>query len=229
MARILVNVEGETEETFVNALLAPHLLAYGHYVSARKMGNGRARAKRGGVTPWLPARHDIVLHLKQDPNLYVTTMVDYYAMPAGEDVGWPGRSAARALAFANKAPHIVAAISADVAGTMGSAHIHGRFIPFVLMHEFEALLFSDPAGFAEGIERKELAPKFQAIRDAFGSPEEINDSPHTSPSHRIKDFLGENYQKEFLGNLAALHIGLDTMRAACPLLNAWVATLEALP
>ena len=36
MARLLVHVEGETEETFVDAALKPHLIRYGYtQVSAR--------------------------------------------------------------------------------------------------------------------------------------------------------------------------------------------------
>ena len=49
MKRLLVHVEGQTEETFVNELLAPHLLARGYSpVSARLMGNARLRERRGG-------------------------------------------------------------------------------------------------------------------------------------------------------------------------------------
>ena len=36
-----------------------------------------------------------------------------------------------------------------------------RFIPYVQMHEFEGLLFSNPKDFAIGIVRKELEVKLQ--------------------------------------------------------------------
>src|SRR5256885_1583241 len=49
MARLLIHVEGETEETFVNEVLAPHLLSFGYEsVSARLIGNARQRDRRGG-------------------------------------------------------------------------------------------------------------------------------------------------------------------------------------
>lgn len=52
MTRLLVHVEGQTEEQFVNKLLAPHLQDHGYSsVSARLIGNARQRGKRGGVRP----------------------------------------------------------------------------------------------------------------------------------------------------------------------------------
>ncbi len=53
MARLFILVEGETEETFVNELLAPHLYRKGYEaVSAKLMGNARLRSQRGGVRGW---------------------------------------------------------------------------------------------------------------------------------------------------------------------------------
>jgi hypothetical protein len=48
-----------------------------------------------------------------------------------------------------------------------------RFVPFVVMHEFEGLLFSDCDRFANGISRPQLAQAFRGIRRQFASPEEI--------------------------------------------------------
>jgi len=58
-----------------------------------------------------------------------------------------------------------------------------------MMHEFEGLLFSDCDRFGAGIGRIDLVPAFHAIRSAFGGPEEINDSPTTAPSKRVKDII----------------------------------------
>src|SRR5271165_3311184 len=81
--RLLILVEGETEETFVNDLLAPHLCGKGfECVNARLMGKARLRAQRGGVRGWMEVKAEIVRHLRTDPALLVTTMVDYYGMPS---------------------------------------------------------------------------------------------------------------------------------------------------
>ncbi len=53
MARLLVHVEGQTEEDFVNEVLAPQLLNHGYTnVSARIVGNVRQRDHRGGIRGW---------------------------------------------------------------------------------------------------------------------------------------------------------------------------------
>jgi len=83
VARLFILVEGETEETFVNELLAPHLYGKGfESVSARLMGNARLRAQRGGVLGWTEVKTEIVRHLRTNAALFVTTMVDYYGMPS---------------------------------------------------------------------------------------------------------------------------------------------------
>ena len=67
MARLLVHVEGQTEETFVNEILRSHLLHCGYEsVSARIVGNARLRSRRGGIRPWLAVRKDIINHLRED-------------------------------------------------------------------------------------------------------------------------------------------------------------------
>ena len=82
MSRLLVHVEGETEETFVNELLRPYLYDRGYSeVSARLMGNARQRSRRGGIKGWAEVKKDILGHLKQDAGRLVTTMVDYYGLP----------------------------------------------------------------------------------------------------------------------------------------------------
>lgn len=49
MTRLLVHVEGESEERFVKEVLAPHLCVRGFSkVGARLMGNVRQRYQRAG-------------------------------------------------------------------------------------------------------------------------------------------------------------------------------------
>jgi hypothetical protein len=110
---------------------------------------------------------------------------------------------------------------------MGAGFDSSRFIPFVTMHEFEGILFSDCGAFSRGIYRPELEPKFQSIRNEFNTPEEINDSPNTAPSKRIMDII-PSYEKPLLGTLAVLAIGLVTIRRECPHFNEWITFLEKL-
>jgi hypothetical protein len=229
MARLLVHVEGQTEETFVNEILAPHLYRCRYeLVSARLLGNARQRERRGGIRGWTSVRDDIVNHLKEDPSCLVTTMVDYYALPQTGDKAWPGRTKAGRQSFNLKATTVQDALRADIQSTLGSGFDPSRFIPYVMMHEFEGLLFSDCERFSKGIGRPELAPRFQAIRSIFNTPEEINDSPITAPSKRVVEIV-PGYEKPLFGTLAVLEIGLDAIRRECPLFRQWLECLEAWP
>ena len=229
MPRLLIHVEGETEEAFVSEILAPHLNRFGYtQVSARLLGNARIRDRRGGIRGWDSVRIDILNHLREDPGCLVTTMVDYYALPQTGVKAWPGREQAGRMPFVLKAQTVQNAVHADIVGAMGSSFDPGRFVPYVMMHEFEGLLFSDCDRFGVGIGRPDLIPAFRAIRSAFGSPEEINDSPTTAPSRRLRDLV-PGYEKPLLGTLAVLEIGLDAIRAECPNFRQWIEHLESRP
>ena len=141
MARLLIHVEGETEETFVNVILGQHLYGRGYSkVSARLVGNARQRDRRGGIRAWTAVRKDIVNHLKEDPDCLATTMVDYYALPRRGERAWPGRETAGTLLFSQKAITVENALLGDVCHELGDGFDSRRFIPFVMMHEFEGLL-----------------------------------------------------------------------------------------
>ena len=101
MPRLLIHVEGETEESFVNEILADHLYANGGFevVSARLVGNARLRGKRGGIRAWSTVKKDILNHLKADTGCLATTMVDYYGLPQTGEKAWPGRAEAGRLTF----------------------------------------------------------------------------------------------------------------------------------
>jgi len=225
MPRLLIHVEGQTEETFVNEVLEEHLRARGYdTVAARIVGNARLRRRRGGIRPWPSVKKDIVNHLKEDSGCIATTMVDYYALPEQGPGGWPGRAKAAGLNVGQKAHCVEDALLSDVANEIDNP---SRFVPFVLMHEFEGLLFSDCDALSRGVGRPELQPQFESIRNQFTTPEDINDSPHTAPSKRMESII-PGYEKPLLGILAVLEIGLARIRAECPHFNAWLSKLESL-
>lgn len=226
MTRLLVHVEGQSEETFVNEVLSEYLINRGYTsVSARIVGNSRQRERRGGIKAWTAVRDDISRHLKGDAGCIATTMVDYYALPATGPKAWPGRNTANTLQHSQKANAVENLLALDIAKAMQVPMPYIRFIPYVVMHEFEALLFSDCEAFAAAIYRDDLKDALQKIRDQFVSPEEINDSPQTAPSKRIENLI-PGYQKPLLGTLAALGIGLHRMKSECPRFSLWLDRLE---
>jgi len=228
MARLLVHVEGQTEETFVNEVLRSYLLHCGYEsVSARIVGNARLRRSRGGIRPWLTVRKDIINHLRQDRGCGRDYQVDFYALPQHGDRAWPGRAAAIGASGHQKASVVEEALRNDLAHEMGTNFDTTRFLPFVVVHEFEGLLFSDCAAFARGICRPDLEPTFSQIREGFATPEEIDDSPVTAPSKRVEELV-PGYEKPLLGALAILEIGLDPIRTECPHFDRWLHQLESL-
>ena len=224
--RLLVHVEGETEESFVNEVLADYLTARGYSsVSARLVGNARQRTRRGGIRSWPSVRKDIANHLKSDPGCVATTMVDYYGLPKSGNGAWPGRQEAIKLPPEQRAKHVERSCQRDMEQHFG-ADVRRRLVAFVMIHEFEALLFSDCRRFAEAVGQPTVFGPLQEIRDSFGTPEEIDDSPPDAPSKRIQALIPE-YQKPLMGTLAALEIGISAMQDECPHFANWLERLTA--
>lgn len=226
MARLLIEVEGETEEAFVNEILSLELYRIGYtQVSARKMGKNRQRIQRGGVRPWSEAKAAILNHLRRDSEVFVGVMVDYYGMPQSGDAAWPGRAGVSGSAQLQYPNRIEASLSSDISNAMGGSFNPRRFIPYVMMHEFEAMLFSDCNGLARSIGNPDNAVALQAIRDRFASPEDINDSPETAPSKLIAALISE-YRKPEQGIDAVQEIGIDVIRGQCRHFREWLQYLE---
>ena len=216
MNRVRVLVEGQTEQAFIRDILQPHFDPRQIFLHAVKF------RRQGGITPYERANEVILRSLKEDADLICTTMVDFYGMP--ED--WPGRKqASRCRICTEKAAIIEAGILKDIAGQLGNSFNPNHLMPYVQMHEFEALLFSSPTKLAQRLGNGKLSTLFVGIRNQFSTPEEINDHYETCPSRRIeKVFIG--FKKTIDGISAARQIGLETMRRECPHFNDWITKLE---
>jgi Domain of unknown function (DUF4276) len=222
--RLRILVEGEAEEDFVNEVLAPHLLT-SHDIATTATGISETKGGRG-IVGWRTALRHIRNSLREDSELYVTTLVDYYALP----MSWPGRSDAARLHYSKRAAFMASKISEAVAAEMGDGWRRQRFIPNVLIHEFETLLFSDPSSTARAIGNAVLETRMNEVLQPFESPEQINDHKETCPSQRlVKIFVAENlgkYEKPIHGNIAILEIGFETLQSKCPQFGAWLESLE---
>jgi hypothetical protein len=216
MNRVRVLVEGQTEQAFIRDILRPHFDPRQIFLHAVKF------RRQGGITPYERAKEVILRSLKEDPDLICTTMIDFYGMP----LEWPGRELANHYHICTeKAVIIEAGILKDIADQLGNSFNPNRFMPYVQMHEFEALLFSSPAQLAESFGIEKSIPTFMAIRNEFPNPEEINDRYDTCPSRRIEKVL-EDFKKTIDGISAAAQIGLETMRRECPHFSEWITKLE---
>ena len=220
MKRVHIICEGQTEETFVNEVLGPHLASYEVFPSASLVGKP---GHKGGYVTTARMAGDIKLRLLGDSQAWCTTFFDFY----GLDSNFVGKQEASSKpSYEDKASIIEAALKKHVLDATDENVIR-RFFPYVQMYEFEGLLFSDPVKLAAGLYVEELEKDFVAIRNSFGTPEEINDSRTTAPSKRILELM-PLYEKPLYGSLAAVEVGIDTIRRECKRFNHWVGQLESL-
>jgi len=220
MVRVHVLVEGVAEETFAREVLQPYFTQHKIYLSPRRLGKP---GHKSGVCKYPVAQREILITLKQETQAFCTTMFDYYGMPPD----WPKRKDAGHKLFAEERSVMVEdAMLADISSQLGGRFNCSRFIPYVQMHEFEALLFSDPKVLAGGLELADDVP-IRHITNQFKSPEEINDSQQTAPSKRIMG-LNPGYAKVSHGIRVGQNIGLNMMRSQCPHFNGWIQRLEDL-
>lgn len=213
MSRVLVFVEGQTEETFVRDLLAPYFSPLGIYLTPILAQTSPGH--KGGIVSYGKVKHQLTRLCRQDQGAYVTTMMDYYGLPND----FPGLDGRVADAH-EQVVRLELALQQDIDAP--------NFIPNLMLHEFEALLFSAPEKFAEWLDDQALLAPMAAIRAAFATPEHINNSPQTAPSKRILALV-PHYKKTVDGPLIAEDIGLDAIRAQCPHFNNWIERLLALP
>ena len=182
MTRLTILSEGQTERDFVNQVLAPHLYGFG-YTAVLPILIPDRTGFRGGTGKWHRDKRNILGSLNNPGNDLVTTLVDYY----GLDPSWPGRVEAQsARGTSDKASTVETAVAAAIATEMENLDLK-RFIPFVTMHEFEALLFSDPSQLAASISRTDQAPALRAIRDQF--PSQKISTMITTPAPAVASWL----------------------------------------
>lgn len=220
MTRVYVVVEGQTEESFVANVLAPMLWAHGVHPSPVLLGTP---GHKGGRTSYARVSRDVRVLLKQDRGAYCSTMIDLYGLGSG----FPGTPPPGHLSNLGKVEHIERAFKEDICEQAREFRPDVRFIPYLQLHEYEALLFSDPKAFANGINQPKLIRRFQDIRDEFNSPEDINNASTSSPSRRVGEAC-PSYRKVIEGILAAQSVGIQTIRDECPHFRKWLENLERL-
>jgi len=84
MTRLLMLVEGQSEEIFVKQTLAPYLAERGVYLQppivlwTKRMPRGGGF--RGGASNWHQIRRNL-LPLTRDTDAWITTLLDFYGLP----------------------------------------------------------------------------------------------------------------------------------------------------
>ncbi len=218
MNRVLVSVEGQTEETFIREILREYLWAYNVDVQAVILSTKRTKQGnkfKGGITSYRQANQEISRLLNDTNAVAVSTMYDLYGLPND----FPAKETSLPQKGVDKALYLE--------GVFQEKINNPRFHPYLQVHEFEALLFVSPDTTAQALSIPNLSADLLRIRQNFPTPEDINDNPQTAPSKRLLALYPE-YKKPLDGALAIKEIGLDSIREECLHFHNWIEWLESL-
>lgn len=220
--------EGQTEQSFADKVLKPYLQEHGvASVKSTMVTTNRKKNMQGGMLSFQQAKQDLsILFMSNQNDEYTshifTTMFDFYALPND----FPNYS--EALKIQDKYQMID-----NIEVSFAQEIMETRFIPYVQLHEFEALVFC-------GIDfLKLLYPGcdksikiLNDVLDDFGNPELINHGINTAPSKRIIHAIEfENkqkykYNKPKSGKFVTESVGIDKLRNKCPHFNQWIEKIK---
>ena len=212
-------VEGQSEEIFVRRTLAPHLAHHGVYVEGpillwtKRSSTGGGH--RGGVSSWEQI-YKSLRPLTRDSNAWITTLLDFYGLPRD----FPGL---QHVSASINAQNKVIALQEQFAAKIS----HQKFIPFLVLHELEAWLFSDPDRVEEHFGQESLGRKLRDVVQRAGGPELINQDKDTHPKERLRKQVS-TYKETTDGPTLLEKIGIEAVRAACPHFAGWLNRLEKL-
>jgi hypothetical protein len=217
--RVNILAEGQTEETYARDVLAEHFGLLGIDCVVRCVKT--SRSQKGGIVSYEKFKRDLTYWMREDKNAIFTSMIDLYALPTS----FPGVQSCKMVDPLQRVVCIEQAISRDVNDD--------RFIPYIQLHEFEALLICSPLHIADYYFEQPDSPKraseLERICQQFISPEHINQGSNTAPSKRIIDsFPLYQHSKRFAGPVIAKDIGLTTLREKCQHFSQWLKTIEML-
>lgn len=219
--------EGHTEEEFVKRVLKPHLQSFNIATKYQLLETSNKKKTRGGLLSYQQARRDLTLWMRQIAHRsseihYFTTMFDLYALPND----FPQYAEVQEIqdTYA-KVEKLEAAFKENIC--------YDRFIPYIQVHEFEALLFCDIEKLADKFQQcdHEINALKKVLVQYRGNPEFIDGCSDTAPSKRILKALEKSdkrYNKPQMGGEITAAIGMDVLKAKCHHFALWVEKLEQL-
>ena len=159
MKRLIIVCEGPTEQEFCTEVLGVEFAKHDIYVEAPVI-----KHSHGGIVPWTTIKKQILNHL-QEGDVYVSMLVDYYGIK--DQFGFPGWEESKEIVDKTERIHfLIDRMAKDI-----SEQYRFRFIPYIQLHEFEGLLFSDVSAFLNSFEESEFDyAELQATAEAFQSP-----------------------------------------------------------
>ena len=220
--------EGQTEQGFVDDVLKPYLILKGiTSVKSILVTTNKKKNVRGGLVSYQHALGDLSIMIKSNIDgeygrHIFTTMFDLYALPND----FPGYE--ESCSIVDKYSRVK-----SFEGAFYNAVSCDRFVPYIQLHEYEALVFCGLdylSQMYEGCESgiKRLKSDLLVVNN---NPELINDRPDTAPSKRIiKAIEGDRrvhfiYDKPKAGKFVAQKVGIDELCKKCVHFNEWIVSL----
>lgn len=218
MKRLVIIAEGDTEESFVNNILSPYFISLGLYNDIQCF---KIKKSNGGISKYSDVKKDIANTLYEN-DVVVSTMLDFYRLPSS----FPGKQEASSLpSHLQQVEFIEEKLKCNIESTQGCKF--DNLIPYIQLHEFEALIFASINGVDALFEPSEFHRKeMLKVINEYPNPEDINDQPNTAPSVRLTKLI-PGYEKVLFGIDILQQHGMPTLLARCPHFRAWVKKLES--
>ena len=161
-------VEGQTEKAVFNEILRPYI----HNQTKSEMVFSLIKStKQGGIAKFdkiLPQLRNL---LRRDKNkTIVTTFFDYYGIHDSHDFKFYDEAKKQ-----QKNPlKGVCLLEEGMTQRLKEENVNTRnFIPYIQLHEFEALLFSSDIGFRALFDNSLVVAKLNEIRNRYPNPEDL--------------------------------------------------------
>jgi hypothetical protein len=223
MKALILLVEGETEQEFVNRILAPYLITKGLNTEIRpimieKSGGGHGYSNiehlKNTIRP--------VLNRVDEP--IVTTLIDHYGLNSEHKL--PGFTSITTTDTEVRIQQMEDILQSEIQ----KIKAYRFFIPYIQRHEFETLLFANPeVGF--DLEKDKIKEEVVKLCGEFKSIEDINSTPEGAPSKRLGRIY-EAQKKKYNKVADAVDIieltGIESVFDKCPRFKNWVEKLIGL-
>jgi hypothetical protein len=227
MQILYIICEGKSEVNFIHKSLTTYFTNINPelclYAITLPTGKEKGNVKKGGLASYTSTvRHIREIVAMNRPGMY-TTFFDLYGVPS--DI--PCKSQIDRLPDPlQKAILCEQQLVADL-------QLSGQytFFPHIQPYEFEALLYVNPsitAKFLHADTQSQISDEqaLYKIKSSVSSPEHINDSKETSPSHRLINLKPSYKKMKTLAWTALCDIG--GIRSQCAHFDSWLRKIEAI-
>lgn len=221
MKHLYIIVEGETELEFVNRILIPYFISKGLITHIQGLmitmkGGGH------GVNNIEHFKKTLKPLLSNENEPIITTMIDHYGINSQKKI--PNYTyCIREINVEDR----ISCMEQSLVNVVNSIKEYRYFIPNIVRHEMETLLFADPQKGFE-LEKDEIREDVLKICTEIPNIEDINCTPQGAPSKRLIQIYknyNQKYSKIAVGVDIAELTGIETILQKCPRFKSWIDKL----